>query len=304
MSPQEIKEQFNESRWNIIFMMSYRCDMACPHCLYNCGPWRSGRPIPYKDTLNIIDQISENSVESGGCFRNGFCVTGGEASILYKNDPDYIGNMIRHGLRNDMIIELKTNAMVVQQPYYEAFKKDMCIFNDAQDKFSIHLSIDRFHKDTVQNNSKLIQDLGPTGTRFLITSFAGHHDVVKNVAETVGLPQYFRNSMISGDVLIEIGDYPVKNAISMIQAGRALKNKITEPTSYLYRDTGIEYYCPSLVIKNNGLVSLADNFKDDRISTELRNGNKKVKSLLTIINELEQKLIQRSLQSSKVIQMA
>jgi MoaA/NifB/PqqE/SkfB family radical SAM enzyme len=88
---------------NYGFMLTYKCSVACPHCIVKAGPHRK-EEMKAEDAFNWLEQIHTYSRESG--FTPGIALTGGEPSFnreLLKKVADYAATL-------NFIVSVVTNA--------------------------------------------------------------------------------------------------------------------------------------------------------------------------------------------------
>src|SRR3972149_5167068 len=86
---------------NIGLLMTYQCQVSCPHCIIEAGPNRKEHMV-YEDTCNWIDQIA--------AYRNGhikvMSLTGGEPFI----DIQFLKKISELAEARGLFVSAVTNA--------------------------------------------------------------------------------------------------------------------------------------------------------------------------------------------------
>ena len=78
---------------NFGLMLTYKCTVACPHCIVNAGPHRK-EEMHAEDAMRWLDEIKACS--EGKPFPTGISMTGGEPFYnigLLKQITDYAGKL-------------------------------------------------------------------------------------------------------------------------------------------------------------------------------------------------------------------
>lgn len=86
---------------NVGLMLTYRCTMACPHCVVNAGPHRT-ESMPIERSLDWIDQA--RAYRDGRV--RGLALTGGEPF----SDLDNLAEVSAYGRAKGFIVSAVTNA--------------------------------------------------------------------------------------------------------------------------------------------------------------------------------------------------
>lgn len=86
---------------NIGLMQTYRCNIACPHCLVEAGPHRN-EEMRYKDSINWLDQA--RSFRGG--FIQGLALTGGEPFYNFQ----LLNKVSEYGKKSGFTVSAVTNA--------------------------------------------------------------------------------------------------------------------------------------------------------------------------------------------------
>jgi MoaA/NifB/PqqE/SkfB family radical SAM enzyme len=116
---------------NIGFVLTYKCQVACPHCLLEAGPNRT-EEVKLEDALEWISQIAK--------YRRGYVkmisLTGGEPFF----DIDKLKKIARFGKKNGLTVTAITNAFWADSVY-----KAEDILADLPEIEKLGISTDKYH---------------------------------------------------------------------------------------------------------------------------------------------------------------
>ena len=120
---------------NIGLVVTYKCQVACPHCIIEAGPHRK-EEMSLDDSLNWIQQI--------GIYRNGYIkvlsLTGGEPFY----DLEKLERLVILGKENDLIVSVVTNAF-----WASTLKEAIKILQKLSAIKMIAISADAYHQSTI-----------------------------------------------------------------------------------------------------------------------------------------------------------
>jgi len=88
---------------NYGFMLTYKCSVACPHCIVKAGPHRT-EEMKAEDAFGWLDQIEAYSRDSG--FTPGIALTGGEPSF----NVELLQKVADYAAVKNFIVSVVTNA--------------------------------------------------------------------------------------------------------------------------------------------------------------------------------------------------
>lgn len=141
----------------LIFKTTNYCWYQCPHCCENSGPNNPRNFIPAATICNYLDQASRDP-----WFSKSVVFTGGEIMSAYRFGPaDYVPTLLNHSLDLGMGPDIKTNAAWVRAGFGEQIFQDLhhVISTHKPYTMQISLSLDKYHKNALENNAILISRL-------------------------------------------------------------------------------------------------------------------------------------------------
>jgi len=120
---------------NIGLLMTYQCQVSCPHCIIEAGPNRKEHMV-YEDTCNWIDQIA--------AYRNGhikvMSLTGGEPFI----DIQFLKKISELAEARGLFVSAVTNAHWASDP-----DRALSILRDLPAIKMIQVSTDVYHQKNI-----------------------------------------------------------------------------------------------------------------------------------------------------------
>lgn len=126
---------------NFGLMLTYKCTIACPHCIVNAGPHRK-EEMQAEDAMRWLDEIK--AFNEGKPFPTGISVTGGEPFYnirLLKQVTDYAGKL-------GFIVSVVTNAY-----WAETREKALEVLEGLKAIQMVSVSTDPYHQESIPFSS-------------------------------------------------------------------------------------------------------------------------------------------------------
>lgn len=136
------------------FSITWNCNETCGHCGYSCGPDMPMEFIPKNVIFAYFGELARNPAFK----RRGYCISGGEPTLAYDHDVDYLSDIFQCGMYHKLPGMLKTNAGIVGTPHYERFIEDLKLFRKCKNGMNVSLSADDFHNN-IDKNIVLMREL-------------------------------------------------------------------------------------------------------------------------------------------------
>lgn len=122
---------------NFGLMLTYKCTIACPHCIVNAGPHRREEMKP-EEAMRLLDEIK--AFNEGKRFPTGISMTGGEPFYnirLLKQVTDYAGRL-------GFIVSVVTNA------FWAVTRKEALEVLKGLDAIQmVSVSTDLYHQESI-----------------------------------------------------------------------------------------------------------------------------------------------------------
>ena len=302
---------FEQYPYVMIFKTTNYCWYNCVHCCENAGTRNQKKFMPKPVITNIIDQAIKDK-----SFSRIVVFTGGELMSAYKfADKNYVPNLINHALDAGCVVDIKTNAAWINFPLANQIFNDIeniaqkhANVNDNSNEktfidFQVSLSLDRFHKNALNNDLEFIKHFAHTdipGVEFHIhiNSFEQDrymfYELIQKLVES-GITIRELPGFNSGKTVFFMCNLDNNVAVNysetkLFYGGRAKNMKsvnkpLAQEFDFISNDT------ESLVAFDSfGNVTLGENF-DGNIATSWYDG-KAVKPLETIKSELSNNIRQ------------
>lgn len=161
---------FEKCPYVMIFKTTNYCWYNCAHCCENAGSHNQRNFMPESVINDIIDQAVKDKD-----FAHVVVFTGGEIMSAYKYaDKNYVPNLINHALDVGCAVDIKTNAGWVDFPFANQIFQDIenivqkranADDNDGAKRlidFQVSLSLDRYHKNALNNDLRFIEHFANT----------------------------------------------------------------------------------------------------------------------------------------------
>ena len=155
----------------LVFKTTNWCWNKCPHCCESSDPNNPKTFIPESVIKGYIKQAASDER-----FSHSVVFTGGEITSAYKFvDRHYVPNILNYALNNGCGVDIKTNAGWVNAPLATQIytdienivKKHAPKIKDRSGvkqeiPLQVSLSLDRFHKDSLDRDFKFIEHFAKT----------------------------------------------------------------------------------------------------------------------------------------------
>lgn len=141
----------------MVFKTTNYCWYQCPHCCESCSPKQDRKFIPLEVIYTYLTQAVQDPQFSGHVV-----FTGGEIMSSYLfGDPKYVPTILKWCLSANFSTDIKTNAGWARAGFGGQIYSDLAtVINEhPQCQMQISLSLDNFHKNALENNTRLLEQL-------------------------------------------------------------------------------------------------------------------------------------------------
>jgi len=122
---------------NFGFMLTYKCTVACPHCIVKAGPNRK-EEIKLEKAIDWLDQIAE--FRSTKSFPIGISFTGGEP---FYNQP-LLKSIADHAFGHQFMVSVVTNAF-----WAETRASAIEVLDKYESIQLVSISTDKYHQENI-----------------------------------------------------------------------------------------------------------------------------------------------------------
>lgn len=174
------------TQYVLVFKTTNYCWYRCPHCCECSGPNNPRTFIPVRTICSYLDQAHADP-----SFSNNVVFTGGEIMSAYRFGPaDYVPTLLNHSLDLGIGTDIKTNAAWVRAGFGEGIFQDLHHVISSHKPYSlqISLSLDRYHKNALENNAAVISRLAKmpnTNAIVHVSGFNNHVDMFPALLERI-----------------------------------------------------------------------------------------------------------------------
>ncbi len=141
----------------MVFKTTNYCWYQCPHCCESCSPKQDHKFISLDVIYTYLSQAVQDQLFSGHVV-----FTGGEIMSSYLfGDPKYVPTILKWCLSAKISTDIKTNAGWARAGFGKQIYNDLAnVINEhPHGKFQISLSLDNFHKNSLENNTRVLEQL-------------------------------------------------------------------------------------------------------------------------------------------------
>lgn len=146
-----------EMPYIMVFKTTNWCWYQCPHCCESCSP-KNERKFISPDVIYAY----LNAAVQDPQFSGNVVFTGGEimSSYLFGN-PKYVPTILKWCLSANISTDIKTNAGWARAGFGKQIYNDLAtVINEhPHGKMQISLSLDNFHKNSLENNARVLEQL-------------------------------------------------------------------------------------------------------------------------------------------------
>ena len=257
--------------FNIGFLITYKCQISCPHCILEAGPHRK-EEMKREDIFNWIEQTAryrDRHIKTA-------CITGGEPFYDIKKLKELFSLLYSNGLLPSVV----TNAF-----WAESMEIALQILKEMPELKVISVSTDEYHQsqisfEKVKNALLAAKELGLVYDTAVCTEDKNDLEYKKLL-----------------DQLEKIIDKKKINTVLTFPAGRALKK--IEPDKYEMVDEAPIGACSSAntptIFPNGNVFACIGPVIDLSIDHPLYLGNLNEKPLAKILDEAELNVILQTL---------
>lgn len=174
------------TQYVLVFKATNYCWYQCPHCCENSGPKNPRTFIPAATICNYLDQAAQDP-----WFSKDVVFTGGEIMSAYLFGPDgYVPQILNKSMDLGLGTDIKTNAAWVRAGFGDKILADLhqVISTHKPYTFQISLSLDRYHKNSLENNAMLISRLAKipnTRVHIHLSGFNNHVNMFPALLERI-----------------------------------------------------------------------------------------------------------------------
>ncbi|MDE5615808.1 MAG: hypothetical protein K2I81_03180 [Alphaproteobacteria bacterium] len=259
------------TQYVLVFKTTNYCDLQCPHCCENSGPHNPRTFIPTDIIFNYLKQAKADSA-----FSNNVVFTGGEITSAYRvGMTDYVPALLNKSLDLGIGTDIKTNAAWIRGELAPRILSDLNTISVNHKPYALHLSLslDRYHKDALENNARLIAGLADRQIQVNTTGFENHVDMFPALIERIksekvsaeevwiGTPENMRPAVLVGGKLLL-----TQSKGALFNSGRAQNMDWAKETEF----PQFKFICESGVLvafDSAGRVTLGEN-SGRKISTK------------------------------------
>ena len=193
---QVLSQIVQKYQYVLVFKTTNWCWNNCAHCCESSGSHMPKTFIPESVINGYINQAVQDEN-----FSREVVFTGGEITSAYKFvDRHYVPNIINYALNMGCGVDIKTNAGWVNAPLATQIYSDIENIvkkhaSKTKDRsgikqeipFQVSLSLDRFHLDSLERNSKFIEHFAKTDMgasfRINISSFDADNGMLSELLQ-------------------------------------------------------------------------------------------------------------------------
>lgn len=170
-----------EAPYIMVFKTTNYCWYQCPHCCESCSPKQDRKFI----SLDVIYKYLNWAVQDPQ-FSGHVVFTGGEIMSSYLfGDPKYVPTILKWCMSANLSTDIKTNAGWARAGFGGQIYKDLAtVINEhPQARFQISLSLDNFHKNALENNARVLEQLSGDVKHRLAINIVSFSDSVQMYPE-------------------------------------------------------------------------------------------------------------------------
>jgi len=166
------------TQYVLVFKTTNWCWYNCPHCCESAGPKNPRTFMPADIICDYLAQVARDP-----CFSKEVVFTGGEIMSAYRFGPaDYVSTLLNKSLDLGFGTDIKTNAAWARAGFGERIFSDLTHVVQSHRPYAmqISLSLDRYHKNALDNNVRVISRMAKTPNVPVIihvSGFNGHVDM-------------------------------------------------------------------------------------------------------------------------------
>lgn len=178
-----IGNTLRHTQYVLVFKTTNYCWYQCPHCCESSGPKNPRTFIPASTICSYLDQAKADPA-----FSNKVVFTGGEIMSAYRFGPaDYVPTLLNKSMDLGVGTDIKTNAAWVRAGYAEKIFQDLhqVIASHKPYSLQISLSLDRYHKNALENNARLIAGMAECPIFVNVSGFENHVDMFPALVERI-----------------------------------------------------------------------------------------------------------------------
>lgn len=177
----------------LVFKTTNYCWYKCPHCCESSGP---DQPKVYMPADVIEGYLAQAKADP--LFGNEVVFTGGEIMSAYRFGPEnYVPWLLNSALNKQIGVDIKTNGAWAKTTFGKTIFSDLetVVRNHAPYAMQLSLSLDKYHKNSIENTYLIISALARKKLKLQIniSSFAGQEDMFNTVLDQLkksGVPVY------------------------------------------------------------------------------------------------------------------
>ena len=201
----QVYSLIENAHMHVFFDVTYACDLSCAHCIYSADSNQPLTFIPTKDISFLINQARKEREHVCA-----FALFGGEPTLAEIHNKGYLKTVADSVRANKNSLRMSTNGNWINGEHANYMIEQLVYVYKTAPRFQLQISVDRFHKNSVQSATKIIQELDK------YDEIIGKHNIVIRGFEfDKNLAQHF-DSMKTNNIVV--GTYFYFN---LIPSGRA-----------------------------------------------------------------------------------
>ena len=151
---QDVSNLLEHSHMHVFFDTTYACDLSCGHCIYSAD---SKQPLTFIPAQEISHLVNKARTEHEHVCA--YALFGGEPTLAEIHNNGYFKTVADAVRDNRQGLRMSTNANWINGEHAEYLIEQIMYIYRTVSLFQFQLSVDRFHKDSVQSAIKVIKQL-------------------------------------------------------------------------------------------------------------------------------------------------
>jgi hypothetical protein len=139
---------------HVFFDTTYACDLSCNHCIYSAGSNTPLDFIPVQDVSFLVKQA--RTEHEHVC---AFALFGGEPTLAEIHNNGYFKTVADTIRNNNSSLRMSTNGNWINGEHADYLIQQLVYIYKTVPRFQLQISVDRFHKNSVQSATNIIQQL-------------------------------------------------------------------------------------------------------------------------------------------------
>ena len=150
----QVYSLIENAHMHVFFDVTYACDLSCAHCIYSADSNQPLTFIPTKDISFLINQARKEREHVCA-----FALFGGEPTLAEIHNKGYLKTVADSVRANKNSLRMSTNGNWINGEHANYMIEQLVYVYKTAPRFQLQISVDRFHKDSVQSAIKVIKQL-------------------------------------------------------------------------------------------------------------------------------------------------